>query len=245
MSLQAPITTTTINAFVAYLRAHGIPMELRYKSESWGMRVLGTFLFFNRGFMDSYITTLGSRVYLPSPAWRAQTPAQTLLEILAHEAVHIADRKRVGVLFSLGYVFPQVLALGALLAVLAFWRLEFLLSLLALLFLLPLPAPFRARWERRGYAMSAAMLYWLSGSLEPVASSREFFRAQFLGWPYYRMTWSARRHAEWWVLLLRNLPTQAFFQGAEGLPYRIVYDFLHTHRLARVRIDRTSEVPRA
>lgn len=76
---------------------------------------------------------------------------------LQHEWVHLKDAetlfgklpkktKRLNlILFSLAYLFPQCLAIFSLLAFVNLWW------LLCLLFLLPIPAPFRAMAELRAY----------------------------------------------------------------------------------------------
>ena len=62
------------------------------------------------------------------------------------------------------------------------WMLLFLLPGLALI---PFPSPGRTKWERRGYAMSAAVEYWMSGQI--IGRAPERMQKHFTGWNYYRM----------------------------------------------------------
>jgi len=72
---------------------------------------------------------------------------------LAHEYVHLKDRKRMWLLFNLLYLFPQNLAPFALLGAFGNSPLWYLF----LLFLLPIPSPTRAWLEFRGYRMTLAV----------------------------------------------------------------------------------------
>ena len=139
----------------------------------------------NRRFMDSYTTTIFGRVYFPK-GYVDNHPGEAA-HSLAHEGVHSDDERRVGKLwFNLSYLFPQVLALLAVLAFVSPW------FLLALVCLLPLPAPWREKWERRGYTMTA-----IGGILqgEDVRGDdyMNWLAAQFSSFNYYRMSWSQTR----------------------------------------------------
>ena len=127
---------------------------LRQKSNSSFMKVLSFLLFFNKKFMTHYTTTIYPVVYVPDFWGKYKSYGSLEHEILAHEYVHMYDRKRLGWLFNILYLSPQVFALFALGA---FWNPWFLLSLI---FLLPWPSPGRAWLEFRGYRMSIAYQYW-------------------------------------------------------------------------------------
>lgn len=74
------------------------------KSESKLMRAIGWVLKpFNKAFMTSYVTTIGSTIY---------TPSREMLSpgLLQHELQHISDSKRWPVIYELSYLF--VLPLG-------------------------------------------------------------------------------------------------------------------------------------
>ena len=163
------------------------------KDKSLLMRILSIVLFFNKGFMTSYFTTMYPKIYVPSwfgkMEYRHRLKAE--VEILAHEYVHLYDRKRLGWLFNLFYLSPQIFSL---LAIGAIWNSWFLL---ALVFLLPLPSPGRAWLEFRGYRMTLAVKHWmhLSKKLENKENSYTFLEncditwivKQFTGSSYYFM----------------------------------------------------------
>jgi hypothetical protein len=86
--------------------------------------------------------------------------------------------------FRLSYLFPQWLALFALSSF-------FIgpIGLLFLIFLAPLPAPFRTFWELRGYAMTDAAL-WQSNQR---FTDLDRLTKQFTSGAYYFM-WPFRNH---------------------------------------------------
>jgi len=59
-------------------------------------------------------------------------------------------------------------------------------------FLAPLPAPWRTKWELRGYMMSLAMNYWRYGSIRD--ESMDWIEKQFTGPGYYFM-WPFKKSA--------------------------------------------------
>ena len=125
--------------------------EIVSKTTSFLMKVLSVILFFNKSFMTSYISVIYPRMYVPKLPWKENDHYSAIL-VLAHEWVHLSDRKRFGLLFDIGYLFPQCLAFLSLLApFLSVWW------LLCLLFLLPIPSPTRAWLEFRGYSMTMAL----------------------------------------------------------------------------------------
>jgi len=161
------------------------------KSESLLMRLLSFVLFFNKDFMTAYVSTIHPKVYVPD-WWGFQKSRQRAeIEILAHEYVHLCDRKKMKSLFSLLYLSPQVFAL---LAVGAFWNLSFLWFLLCLL---PWPSPGRAWLEFRGYRMNFAINYWILLSENPQNKEKHYtflencditwVIKQFTGHAYYFM----------------------------------------------------------
>lgn len=128
--------------------------NIKYKNQSWMMKVLSIILFFNKGFMTEYITTIGNTIYFPNAECIAQNES-AFMGVLAHEIVHVTQKEKYGMaLYSLLYLFPQCLAIFAGLAILAIWYLQFLWCLLFLLFLAPLPAPWRKKFEVGGYTMT-------------------------------------------------------------------------------------------
>lgn len=179
--------------------------EVRFKDESWFMKLLGVLLYvFNPRFMDAYTTTLYPYVYFPGRTYLEENRIQAT-KILAHEFVHLWDAKKKRIRFSLEYLFPQILAVVPLAAlfVLAFFSLPGKpwilvgLGLLTVVLLLPWPARFRERYEIRGYAMTLALVSrdYVGHHAASVLSNfcGRLVRQQFTSWAYYKMSWDGER----------------------------------------------------
>ena len=152
---------------------------IRYKDESRLMKILGKILFFAPRFNSDIATTIGKTIWLPSREWARDE--RRCWMVLAHELVHVADAIRVGgVLFALSYLFPQCLALLAPLALIP--GCEWLLAFLACA--APIPAPWRAHWEFRGYGISLACIYWRR---IPTVGPKYIIEKHFTGPTYYFM----------------------------------------------------------
>jgi hypothetical protein len=160
--------------------------QVKFKDQSKLMKFLNFFVrIFNKRFMTSYTTVIGSTVYFSSEQYFYGRQEQCA-ETLAHELVHMTDRMKHGsVRFMLMYMSPQIFAVLALLAFGAFWNLWFLLALLLLACLAPLPSGGRRDLELRGYTMSMAVWFWKSGRL--VDEDFEFVCEKFTGPDYYFM----------------------------------------------------------
>ena len=155
-----------------------VPFRIRYKDESEEMEVLSLVVEgFCPDFMSSYTTVIGSTVYFPNRHF-VHHQGDNALRILSHEAVHLLDAERWSMPgFMLAYLFPQILAIGIFLFPwMGIW------ALLFLLFLLPLPAPFRFYFESRAYAIDV-----LTAAPERQAYVLEQAVKHFSGWGYYRM----------------------------------------------------------
>lgn len=133
--------------------------EVRFKDESPFMKALGKVLFFTKGFMTDFTTTIGAKVYFPNRQQYLANPGNSF-RILAHEFVHVLDFVLNPVAFVCGYLFPQNLALLSLFASFAFLSPHFLLCLLFLLCLAPIPSVPRKNSEMRGSGMSLKVLQW-------------------------------------------------------------------------------------
>jgi hypothetical protein len=140
------------------------------------MKLLSVILFFNKRFMDGYITTLYPRVYVPDLPWNPERPVSRI-SVLAHEYVHMSDRKRLGWLFNILYLSPQLFAVLSLGGFFNPWW------LVTLLFVLPIPSPGRAWLEFRGYRMTIAVRWWLTGQ----ETNTVWVEQQFTGSGYYWM----------------------------------------------------------
>lgn len=178
--------------FLTFMRA-ALPelkdLKLVKKTESALMRFLSIVMFFNRKFMSGYFTTLGNTIYIPEKDWEDQDWHTVM--IMAHECQHIYDSKKWSVLYYMAYAFPQVVGAGALLSLLAIWFSNWwLLSLVCLVALAPLPAPGRVHFERRGYVINLVMTEWLYGYLND--SAFEWANKQFVSSSYYFMSWTSQ-----------------------------------------------------
>ena len=150
--------------------------EIIDKRDSKLMKLLAKILFFNKTFMTSYITVIGSKVYVPKLPWKKTNPFGAI-SVLSHEWVHMKDGKRLGFMFKFLYLFPQILAP---LALLGFWNPWYFLFALCIL---PLPAPWRTKFELRGYTISMAVSWWLLDRRPDF----DFYAKQFVGPAYYWM----------------------------------------------------------
>jgi hypothetical protein len=142
-----------------------------YKSDSKFHTFIGKFLakLGNKDYMSFYWTTIGQ--WCARPTICKNVALESEWKILAHEIQHAKDCHSLGFpLFAFIYLFPQILALFAILIpllVLFGASTSLLWCLLGLLFILPFPALGRAYIEYRGYVVSLACEYW-SGSLDPL-----------------------------------------------------------------------------
>lgn len=120
-------------------------------------------------YLDRYVTTLGRRIYLPR-GWEARTPRARYI-VLRHEAVHLAQFARYGLLgMSLLYGLP----------------------------LLPLGLAWgRARLEWEAYAETLRVTAALEG-LAAAEASRHHICAQFTG-PAYGWMWPFPRVVNRWI----------------------------------------------
>lgn len=191
--------------------------KVLYKDESLFMKIVGALAFFNPKFMKGYTTTFFSRVYFPSRAWAKEVGHRHMFKVLAHEAVHLEDGRMYGPIYQVSYIMPQILSVLALLG--------FFLSpiwFVALLMLLPLPAPFRKESEMRGYQMSMAVNYWRYGSV--LQETKDHILGKFAGPDYYFM-WPFRSAVKKEIdSRLEWIETGAILEG--DWIYKSVYDLL-------------------
>jgi len=156
--------------------------ESRSKKTSKLMKFLNFFIqIFNKDFMERYSTTIYPNVYFPD-----NFSTNMRWEILAHEWVHLRGGKKSQFLFSLKYLFPQWLVVLSFLSFLAipfsnFW----LLNLLWLVLVAPLPAYWRMQEELDGYTMNLVIDKTTRGAISPFYI--DFLELQFTGPGYYFM----------------------------------------------------------
>jgi len=173
--------------------------RVAWKSESCSERFLGLLLRpFNPDYMTKYISTFYPIVYFPSKDLYGSCPNCTFT-VLAHERVHLLDTKEYPFRFRFSYLMPQIFALPFFLGActMTFFSLGVAVTLfvMGLLFLGPWPSPWRVYWEKRGYAMNMAVSYWILGTIP--AGLISSIKSQFLGWQYYRMSWSEKEIEHW------------------------------------------------
>lgn len=136
---------------------------------------------FNKDFMTWYVTTVYPRIYVPEAL-----PMYMRWTVLSHEWIHLRSSKRSSAAFFLKYFFPLWLAPLAFLAFLAIpltnW---WLLNLLWLAMLAPLPSVSRMNEELDGYTMTMGVHLWREGDILP--TTREWIEQQFVSSAYYFM----------------------------------------------------------
>jgi hypothetical protein len=147
--------------------------KLVHKRDSSLMKVIDLFLkvitFWKmRDFMRTFTTTIGCTVYVPS-SWPMRPPKSRMI-ILRHERIHMRQRKRLWLWYSLSYLLLPVPALWAY---------------------------FRMKYEMEAYeeSLRAVVEYYGTPSLTPVL--KEKYVAYFTG-PSYFWTWPWRKRVERW-----------------------------------------------
>ncbi len=154
------------------------PFRIKYKDESWEMKLLYLFIWwFCPNFMTSFTTVIGNTIYFPDRDF-IRLHENSAMRILAHEFVHLLDAEEWSEpAFMISYLFPQIFAVGVCSFPYAGWY-----ALFFLLFLLPFPAPFRFHFESRAYAID-------------ILTSPMMYREQMIkkcaqyasSWSYYKM----------------------------------------------------------
>jgi len=165
---------TKVEALTKLIKTTFPDFEIVDKKQSKLMLVLSKVLFFNKKFMTHYTTTVGNKIYVPDLSFLDDD--DNAFTVIAHEYVHMCDNKRMGPLFKITYLLPQIFALLSLLAFINLWW------LLCLLFLLPLPSPGRTWLEYRGYSMSMACYYFMYGVKPDVKWYFDYFTSSLYYW---------------------------------------------------------------
>jgi hypothetical protein len=160
-------------------------LTIKYKDESFLMKVLDKLTFFNASFM-AYSTTIGSTIYFPSRHLIDLSPQASNTRLM-HELSHMYNsKKKTGIIFSILYLFPQILAL---LSVPVFFIFGLFKALLCLLFLLPLPSYTRMMEEKQAYIISLYSMHKLNkhGFSINLDTEKDRFIEDFSGPTYYFM----------------------------------------------------------
>lgn len=176
----------SFQTLVESAQSHFPKLKIKYKDESLLMKILGKIMFFNKNFMTSYTTTVGSTVYYPNSNFVKARPISASV-ILLHELVHIYDSNRLTFpLFTFLYASPQLLALLFFPLLFVSWK----IALFALLFAAPLPSYFRMYFEKRAYLTSLYALNAVGKKLNfnpALDKQRDDFLTQFKTSSYYFM----------------------------------------------------------
>ena len=177
----------TLDRLIARIKERHPEFEVRFKDEPLPKWLKPVFWFqglITKGFWTRYTTTVGAHVYFPSRQFYEESKERTLVT-LAHEFVHIHDGAELGkASFTLRYLFPQVtIGVFGLLGLLglAWAPLYTLFVLFAALG--PWPAPWRVKYEKRGYKMSILVSAMMGQSLDTARIA-----SQFTGRQYYWMS---------------------------------------------------------
>ena len=167
----------TLEDLATEIRSEFPDFKLEPKSGSKLMKAIGTFLTIvsfgkAKGFMDSYITTIGHTVYT-SAHWDTTMDEISKIIVLRHERVHMRQQKRMGrFLFSLCYLlpfFPIGLAWG------------------------------RAKLEMEAYTESVKAEVELRGTARPWSKEyQDWLASQFLG-PSYLYMWPFPNSIRPWI----------------------------------------------
>lgn len=162
-------------------------LQIKYKDQSWLMKLIGLVLFFNKDFMNTYSTTIGSSIYFPSREFVEKNQRSVQITLM-HELVHMHDAKKISpFIFNWLYLLPISLIPFALLLILLSWKVALIASILCLL---PFPAYFRMLFEKRAYMVSMYVGYKLNLSANQ-ETDFDFLAKHYLkffkGSPYYFM----------------------------------------------------------
>lgn len=177
--------TSKANEVLSLLAKEFPGFALRVKQESRFMRLLGWMLRpLLPGFMTQHITTIWNTIYVPEGL--LDNPG--LWALLLHERQHLRATVASRIVLILGYLFPQILALGVVGAVATPW------AWLFLVFLAPWPAWFRLREEARGYA------HWLWAVTAARGGKPDWRDVHWIvnhltGKSYYYAWWPSRLYA--------------------------------------------------
>jgi hypothetical protein len=175
------------NNLVTASKQHFPYLKIKYKNKSILMKLLSFLFFFNKKFMTECLTTIGYTIYLPSEHYMKIKPVSGSV-IFMHELVHLYDKRKLGILFTLGYMLPQILIIPSLLLFLISWKIA--IPVIIILLTPLVPAYFRMIFEKRAYLSSIYVIQKLSIKLNfnpHLPSQIEHFLSQFNNSYYYWM----------------------------------------------------------
>jgi len=175
----------SLEAFLPIAQQYFPKLQIKYKDQSLLTKIIGKIMFFNKGFMTDYVTTIGNTVYFPNQDFVKLRPVSSVV-LLLHELMHVKDSQKFSrPLFSFLYLFPLSL-IPFLIPLFFFWWKPALV--LTVLFLLPLPAYFRMIFEKRAYMVSLYVVKSLEKRLNfthDLIKDKDFYIDQFHTGAYY------------------------------------------------------------
>lgn len=220
------VTQETLQEYLSQARRrYGV--EVVEKTTSRFMRLLAAPMFFNKKFLNGYITTIGATIYWPNMEQMYMHP-DTAFEVLFHEIQHAADFRKAPGFFVTTYLSPQILFLISIFSIFALlFGGHWLLWLLAILFLAPIPSIGRAIWEMRGTSCSIALGIWNNTEISDTYIDATIDR--FKGSDYYFMMPSKRV-----VVWLFNHYKKNILAGKLTDAQKMTYAFLQQHGMVGI-----------
>jgi hypothetical protein len=168
---------------------------------------------FNKKLATNYITVINGECWYPADNFNEAGDEfigyeDGAIVVLAHETVHEYDRKRFGTIpFSLMYIFPQILALFAVFSIFAIWNPWWLLCLLFVGFVAPIPSIGRMYLELRGYRVN--MMYDRMVGCD-IQSSASYYAESYFCSPDYYYMWPFKNYMTKKLLDQSNESTEIY-----------------------------------
>lgn len=178
---------TLLEKFIELERTLYPGAAFKFKTDSRLHRAIGFLVRpFNKKYLTNYTTVVHPVTWF-GDEWRGDSKDMKMLQTEFHENVHKYDQHRGGLLWTVRYLYPQILAIPALLLFLFSWYGAVAYALV--LFLISRPNLFRAVWRRdaevRGYTASLYQQYLLTGCVDD--GTIDFYVSQFTGSNYLWM----------------------------------------------------------
>lgn len=207
-----------LDSLISKIKEREPKFKIKFKNESLLMKIIGLLMFFNKRFMSTYITTIGSTVYFPTKQFY-ESNITSSFRTLAHEYVHIMDNKK-DFLFKVKYLVPQ---LCFVFAFFGFWHWPFFLFALALA---PIPAYWRAKAEVRGYGMNVFLNEIMYTNKQSKEEAIKAYTNSFVDSGYYYM-WPFPDQVE---VFLRRYKDVDYLKdpknGEKFIPYQDLYEIV-------------------
>jgi hypothetical protein len=204
---------------------HKIKIQVLPKSQSKLLKTLRPIIeIFNKNYWDDYVTTLGNTIWVPENWLANNYSTLSMIETIMHECVHIKQANEQSVfVHDVLYLFPQILFIFSLLAFLAIpFGLNWLWALTFLLFLLPIPAPFRYQKELEAYRITILFLKHVYKTETHDSWAEQSIVEQMAG-PSYYFAWPFKN------LIIKDLENE---EALKKELYKEIIDFLKSNNLS-------------